>query len=334
RLFDRHRRDLADVRAADLYLPGFAPQAQARAIRAHRIAAIPAEEDPHVHFVLFAFQMLEEATHTPEFAITVDDVILLLAGKVLPRYVLRNACGAGVAAHLRRQRPIFWLGPGLDHPFGEGEGLVRDHQVQIEIDGVAEALTAWTRAKWIVEREQPWFRFFVTKVAHLALETLRETQSLRSFTLRRSGLEQHFAGLAVALFDRIHDARPRLRGNRDTIDQHQYRFGKIELEQGLGGRKLDHSPVLVEPVVASLAQLKQTLFQPGIVRWLRRLFLCDAAALRFFCLDRFGRRLNRKECLHARSFSEREKPLRHFIHRVLLHFLPAVQAVGAPHPGI
>src|ERR1039458_7655164 len=90
RLFDRHRRDLADVRAADLYLPGFAPQAQARAIRAHRIAAIPAEEDPHVQFVLFAFQMLEEATHTPEFAITVDDVILLLAGKVLPRYVLRS----------------------------------------------------------------------------------------------------------------------------------------------------------------------------------------------------------------------------------------------------
>ena len=93
-------------------------------------------------------------------------------------------------------------------------------------------------------------------------------------------------------------------------------------------------PVLIKPVVAALAQLEQPLFQPRIVRRLGRLLLCDAPALRLLRLDRLGRRLHREEHLHARSFSERENPLRHFIHRVLLHLLPAVQAVGAAHAGI
>ncbi len=44
----------------------------------------------------------------------------------------------------------------------------------------------------------------------LAFEALREAQALRSFAFARSSLEQHFAGFAIALLDRIHDARSRL----------------------------------------------------------------------------------------------------------------------------
>ena len=179
RLFDRHRRDLADVFAADPYLPRFASQAQAAAVGAHGIAAIAAEKDAHVELVLLALQVLEEAAHAPEVAVAADDEVLLLGGEVVPGNIERNARSARVAAHLRGQRPVLRLGPGLDGAFGQRQRLVRNDQVQVEINGVAEALAARTRAVGIVEREQPRLRFFVLDVAVLAFKALREAQALR-----------------------------------------------------------------------------------------------------------------------------------------------------------
>ncbi len=44
--------------------------------------------------------------------------------------------------------------------------------------------------------------------------------------------------------------------------------------------------------------------------------------------------MQREEHLHARAFAESQNAVRHLIDRVLLHLLPAVQAVGAAHAGV
>ena len=196
-----------------------------------------------------------------------------------------NAGRARVAAHLRCQRLVLGLGPRLDRAFGQRQRLVRNHQVQIEIDGVAEALAARARAERIVEREQPRLRLFVADVALLALEALREAELLCSFAFARRSLEQHFARFAITLLHRIDDAQARVRRNRDAIDQHQHRFGEIQIEQRLGRGELDHLPVLIEPVVAPLAQLEQALLQQGIAAAFAALWFSSSRLRRPFAFS-------------------------------------------------
>ena len=100
----------------------------------------------------------------------------MLFVKVDPCHIQRNAGLLGVALQIREQRAIFRLGPGLNRAIGQGLHLVRDDEVQIEVDGVAKSLTLGTRAVGIVEREKPWLGFFVLQVAVLALKPLREAK--------------------------------------------------------------------------------------------------------------------------------------------------------------
>ena len=146
RLLDRQRRDLADVFAADLYLPRLGPQAQPAALRAEGISAISAEEDAHMQLVFLALQMLEESAHAPELVVALDHPALLLGAQIGPGHIERNAGRARVAPHLGRQRLVLRLGPRLDRAFRQRQRLVGNHQVQVEIDGVAEALAPGTSA--------------------------------------------------------------------------------------------------------------------------------------------------------------------------------------------
>jgi hypothetical protein len=50
----------------------------------------------------------------------------------------------------------------------------------------------------------------VTNVALLAFEALREAECLRGLALARGGLEEHFAGLAIALLDGVNNAQARI----------------------------------------------------------------------------------------------------------------------------
>ena len=58
---DVHAHDLGQVLAADAHIERFLAQPRALAFRAQRVAAVPAQEDAHVHLVLLAFQVIEEA---------------------------------------------------------------------------------------------------------------------------------------------------------------------------------------------------------------------------------------------------------------------------------
>src|SRR5271166_1963168 len=227
RLFDRHRGNLANVFAADLHLTGLAPQAQTAALGADRIAAIAAEEDAHVQLVLLALEVREETAHAREFAVAAHDEVLLLGREVLPRHIERNAGGARVAAHLGRERPVLGLGPRLDGAFRQRQRLVRDDQVQVEVNRVAETLTAWTSAERVVEGKQARLRFFIADVTLLTFEALRKAQTLGRLAVARSRLEPYFSGFAIALFHRVHDTCADLRGNRNAVDEHEYRLPEV-----------------------------------------------------------------------------------------------------------
>ena len=61
RFGDIQPHDLAEVLAADTNVERLRAQARALAFGAERIAAVPGQEDAHVHLVLLAFEVLEEA---------------------------------------------------------------------------------------------------------------------------------------------------------------------------------------------------------------------------------------------------------------------------------
>ncbi len=132
-------------------------------------------------------------------------------------------CGAREALQLGEQRTVLGLGPGLDGAFGERPRLVRDDQVHVEVDGVAEALAARAGAVGAVEREQARLGLVEAQVAALALEALREAEA-RRLALRRRGLDDDLAGFAVAGLDSVHDAGARVGGDADAVHQHEHRL--------------------------------------------------------------------------------------------------------------
>src|SRR5664279_3203097 len=118
-----------------------------------------------MQLVLLALQKMEEAPNPAETAVTIanaiDDRFLLFGVEFIPGHVQRNFGQAREAFKLREQRPVFWLGPGFDRAFIQGLAFVGNDQVEIEIDGVAEALATRAGAIRIVERKQPWLRLFI-----------------------------------------------------------------------------------------------------------------------------------------------------------------------------
>ena len=110
-----------------------------------------------------------------------------------------------------KQRAVLGFGPRLDRALIQGQGFVRNHEIQIEVNGVSESLTPRAGAVWVVEREQSRFRFLVANIADFAFEALGETQLFGSLSFARSGFEDDFTGLAITDLNRIHDAGPGVR---------------------------------------------------------------------------------------------------------------------------
>src|SRR5205823_12668436 len=98
--------------------------------------------------------------------------------QVSPWNVERDVSLFREALEFGEQGAILRLSPRLNGALVEGLRFVRDHQVEIEVDGVAEALATRARAERVVERKQPRFGFLVAQVALLALEALGEAKAL------------------------------------------------------------------------------------------------------------------------------------------------------------
>src|SRR5882724_8544582 len=222
--------DLANILAADSDLARLLTQTLPPAVATSGIAAITTQEDAHVKLVLLALEMSEEATDTHEVVVALHHRFVLLMRELKPRNVYGNLLLARPAPQLSEQRAILGLRPWLDSTLGECLRLVGDHQVHVEINGVAESLAARAGAERIVEREEPRLRFFVANLAAAALEATGEAQLTRYLAVAGHGLEDGFASLTIAGLECVHDAGARIGDNHDAIDQCEQRLGEVDLE--------------------------------------------------------------------------------------------------------
>src|SRR5207302_8226953 len=129
--------------------------------------------------------MIEEAADTRKFAFAVHDELLLFRIQFGPGDVQRNLDLLGKALQLREEWTILRLRPRLDGTIIQGLRLVWNHQIEVEVDGVAESLAARTGAVGIVEGEQDRLGLFVADVIPLAFEALAEAQLLGCFAFAR-----------------------------------------------------------------------------------------------------------------------------------------------------
>ena len=250
-LGDIEAHHLGQVAAAYAHVQRLFAQAGALALRAQRVAAVTAEEDAHVQLVFLGFQVSEEAA---------DEIVhqlALFAGQVGEGRAKAHLAAGGLA-EIAEPRAEFRLRPGVDRAIIERKRFVGNHPVQVEIDGVAEALAARAGADRRVEAEQNGLRDCEFHAARLALELLVEAQRPG----RRGGaFEDYFTSLAITDFDRIDQALMQAGADRDAIHQHQDRLAEIDIEQRLGRRKLENPARLKQPCEAFLAQLEEVVAQ-------------------------------------------------------------------------
>ncbi len=226
-----HGADLADVFPVDLHLLGFNAQPRPAAGRTHRVTTIPAQEDTHMELVFLALQVIEESAHARELAFAIDDRFLLLGIEIVPGHIQRNLGRFGEAFEFREQRTVLWLRPWLHGSFVQGLCFVRNHQVQIKVDGVAKSLATGTSAIRIVKRKQTRFWLFIANAVPLALEALAVAESLLRFSLLRCSLKDHLARFAIRDLNGVDNPGAPIGRHDQPIDQHKYRGTEIDVEQ-------------------------------------------------------------------------------------------------------
>ena len=171
---DGERCGLADVLIPDADSAGFGAQALSFAFRAERVAAILAEHHADVQLVLLAFKEGEEAVDAEECAVAVEDEGLLVGFEIVPGNVHRNAMLLCGLLQLGEVGAILRAIPRVDGAIFQCLRLVGNDEVEVEVDGVAEALAARARAEGVVEGEEARFRLAVDAMARFALESRGE----------------------------------------------------------------------------------------------------------------------------------------------------------------
>src|SRR5580693_7155556 len=128
--------------------------------------------------------MSKESAHAQKLAFAVQHQIALFFFQIDPRHIQRNARRLGVAFQIRKQRTILRLRPRLNRSLSQSLQLVRNDQVEIEIDRVPKPLAPRARPIRIVEGKKPRLRLLVPQTALLALKPLREAE--RGTILRKT----------------------------------------------------------------------------------------------------------------------------------------------------
>ncbi len=221
---------------ADAHSAGFGAQALAFALGAERVAAILAEHDADVELVLLALHQSEEAVDAEESVAAVEDEGLLLWFEAVPGNVQRNAVLLGGLLQFGEVGAILWATPGVDRAIVEGLRLVGNDEVEVEVDGVAEALAARACAEGIVEGEEARLGLAIDAMAGLALEGGGEAEAFAVCDIRiaRDDFIQYFARFAVADFCRVDDAGAVVGADDDAVDESEDRQREIDLEKRFG----------------------------------------------------------------------------------------------------
>ncbi len=170
-----------------------------------------------MQLVFLLLQFGEKAAQPGETLVAEPDEVALSLAQIAPRSLKSDRPTR--LPKLREPGPVLRAAPGLDRASVERAHLFRNHQVDIVVDGVAEALAARTGSERTVEAEQARLGLVELHAASLAGELLAEAQTRRR--VLASPLEDDLTGLAITDFHGIDDPLPLIRPDRDTIRQHE-----------------------------------------------------------------------------------------------------------------
>ncbi len=212
-----------------------------------------------MQLVFLRFQPIEETVHTDESVVAFSDGALLRLFKLGERHIHRDAFAPRELLQFSAPPIELRFGEWLNRTIGQRQFAVRDDQIPIQPDGVAEALARRTRAERIIEAEQVRFGPDVTQAAMLALEPLGEGQAPRLIT---DGLND---GLPVAFliagFERVNQPVAHLGLHAQPIHE---RVDTVEALAGEAVRRLQLDKFItcriVEPREAALHQTHQMRF--------------------------------------------------------------------------
>ena len=173
-LGDGEGGDFADVFAFDADGAGFGAETLAAAVWAEGVAAVFGEHDADVELVFFAIHIRKEAVDAEEAGaarvlVAVEEDFVLEGCEVLPGDVEGDGEFGGVALEIGIPGAVLGTVPGVDSAAGEGEGFVGDDEVEVEVNGVAEALATGACAEGIVEAEETGLGLLAGTVAVAAL---------------------------------------------------------------------------------------------------------------------------------------------------------------------
>jgi hypothetical protein len=69
-------------------------------------------------------------------------------------------------------------------------------------------------------------------------------------------LEHRFTGFAIARLQCVHNARPLVRRDYDSVHQNINRLAEVDIQQRLRRGELKNLPILEEPAKTFFAQIK------------------------------------------------------------------------------
>ena len=164
-----------------------------------------------MQFVFFALQPIEETLYTViiVFRIALENEPALVCGEMPPSHVRRNALRPRPFFQFLKQRAVARLVPRLDSAIIDRFARIRHDKIQIEIDGIAEALATRASTVGIVERKQTRLRLLILGSIVFAFEAFVEDQTLGGIAARvRNEFQNRFASrFAIANLDGINEPR-------------------------------------------------------------------------------------------------------------------------------
>ncbi len=132
------------------------------------------------------------------------------------------------------------LGPRVHRAVFQRQAAIRDNQVHVVVDRVAEPLASRARAHRTVEAEQIRLRLNERQPTSLAGELLAKVDA----PVEPCRQKVHLARLAIADLHRVDDPLMLVRRNRKPVHQHLDRLTEVDIEQRFRAGELKNLPVL------------------------------------------------------------------------------------------
>ena len=150
----RSFRRLVNITAGELDEARIRFQAAAMATGAIERRTVAAEKDAHVQLVPLTFEVLKEVINAVKRFGSFPEQVLMIRRQRLEGSLDVNAMFFHRSQHLLLPPGRAGLTPGFDRSLGERLGLIRDHQLRIVSQHIAESFAFGTGAERMVERKE------------------------------------------------------------------------------------------------------------------------------------------------------------------------------------